>query len=191
MARDTDDHQRLFAQQRQESPGQRRKGIDDGRSVFRALLRSDLPLSEKALQRMTEEGFSLFAAGTETVSWALIVVTYHLLAKPELLDKAKAELSQVIDSSGQLPDWTALEKLPYLGAVVRKGLRLSYGLATWTARAPLRGEVSVPGKIGPGRKPVADRAWLHETTEADAAYDHDFFNPFLVRNSKGVRAVIV
>lgn len=112
------------------------QGIDDGTSIFGALLRSDLPPREKTLQRMTDEGFSLFAAGTETVSWALAVITYHLLTKPELLDKAKAEVGQVVDSSGQLPSWTALEKLPYLGAVIREGLRLSYGLATRTARIP-------------------------------------------------------
>jgi hypothetical protein len=32
---------------------------------------------------------------------------------------------------------------------------------------------------------------LYETTEADIAWDHDFFNPFPVWGSKGVRAVIV
>lgn len=32
---------------------------------------------------------------------------------------------------------------------------------------------------------------LHETTEADIAWDHDFFNPFPVWGSKGVRATIV
>ena len=109
-------------------------GIDNGTTVFGSLLQSDLPPSEKSLQRMTEEGFSLFAAGTETVSWALTVITYHLLAKPAMLKKLTAEVSQVVDSSGQLPPWAALEKLPYLGAVIHEGLRLSYGLASRTSR---------------------------------------------------------
>ncbi|EQB51707.1 cytochrome P450 [Colletotrichum gloeosporioides Cg-14] len=252
------------------------KGIDDGTSVFGALLRSDLPPSEKALQRMTEEGFSLFAAGTETVSWALAVITYHLLTKDELLDKATAEVSQVVDGSGQLPSWAALEKLPYLGAVIHEGLRLSYGLATRTSRVPTgedlvyRGEWTPQGSrslteveyviprgyaigmsaviahhdesVYPDSHAFVPERWLdekgrhrkeldrallafskgsrgclginlaycelyillallivrvfprmklHETTEADVAYDHDFFNPFPVWNSKGVRAVIV
>ncbi|KAK1595306.1 benzoate 4-monooxygenase cytochrome p450 [Colletotrichum navitas] len=252
------------------------KGIDDGTSVFGALLTSDLPPREKALQRMAEEGFSLFAAGTETVSWALAVVTYHLLTKPELLEKATAEVSKAVDASGQLPSWTALEKLPYLDAVIHEGLRLSYGLATRTARVPIgedlvyRGEWTPEGSRSPteleyviprgyaiGMSAVIvhhdesvypdshafvperwldeegqhrkdlDRALLafskgsrgclginlaycelhlllgllihrvfprmklYETTEADVAWDHDFFNPFPVWNSKGVRAVIV
>lgn len=109
-------------------------GLDNGTTVFGSLLQSDLPPNEKSLQRLTEEGFSLFAAGTETVSWALTVITYHLLAKPAMLEKLAAEVSQVVDSSGQLPPWAALEKLPYLGAVIHEGLRLSYGLASRTSR---------------------------------------------------------
>lgn len=109
-------------------------GLDNGTTVFGSLLQSGLPPSEKSLQRMTEEGFSLFAAGTETVSWALTVITYHLLTKPAILEKLTAEISQVVDSSGQLPPWVVLEKLPYLGAVIHEGLRLSYGLASRTSR---------------------------------------------------------
>ncbi|KAL9065703.1 MAG: hypothetical protein Q9157_007387, partial [Trypethelium eluteriae] len=109
-------------------------GFDNGTTVFASLLQSDLPPSEKSLQRMTEEGFSLFAAGTETVSWALTVISYHLLTKPAMLEELTAEVSGVVDSSGQLPPWATLEKLPYLGAVVHEGLRLSYGLASRTSR---------------------------------------------------------
>lgn len=32
---------------------------------------------------------------------------------------------------------------------------------------------------------------LQETTEADVAYDHDFFIPFPVWNSKGVTGIVV
>jgi cytochrome P450 len=74
--------------------------MNKGTTVFGSLLESDLPPSEKSVQRMTEEAISLFAAGTETVSWALTVVTYHLLTKPAMLEKVTAELGQVVDSSG-------------------------------------------------------------------------------------------
>ena len=110
------------------------KGTDDGTTVFGSVLQSDLPPSEKALPRLVEEGFSLFVAGTETVSWALTVITYHLFTNPAMLEKLTAEVREAVDSSGQLPQWTALEKLPYLGAVIYEGLRLSYGLAGRSAR---------------------------------------------------------
>ncbi|KXX82892.1 Trichodiene oxygenase [Madurella mycetomatis] len=252
------------------------KGIDDGRTVFGSVLQSDLPPNEKTLQRLVEEGFSLFVAGTETVSWALTVVTYHLLTKPAILEKLTTEVRSVVDSSGQLPHWAALEKLPYLGAVIHEGLRLSYGLAsrtsriatgedlvyrgTWTPKgrkSPTRVEYVIPRGYAVGMSAVIthhdesiypdshsfiperwldennqhrkelDRALLsfskgsrgciginlaycelylllallvhrvfprmqlYETTEADIAWDHDFFNPFPVWGSKGVRGIIV
>lgn len=129
------------------------KGVDDGRTVFGSVLQSDLPPSEKTLQRLVEEGFSLFVAGTETVSWALTVVTYHLLTKPAILEKLTAEVRSVVDSSGQLPHWAALEKLPYLGAVIHEGLRLSYGLASRTSRIATGEDLVYRGTWTPkGRK---------------------------------------
>lgn len=125
------------------------KGLDDGTTVFASLFTSELPASEKTLQRLTEEGFSLFAAGTETVSWALTVATYHLLTKPAMLEKLTVEVNSVVDSSGELPSWTALEKLPYLGAVIKECLRLSYGLASRTSRIPTGEDLFYSGSWTP------------------------------------------
>lgn len=126
------------------------RGLDDGSSVFGALLTSDLPPSEKSVERLTDEGFSLFAAGTETVSWALSVITYHLFANPELLEKVTAEVTQAIDPiSGELPSWNTLEKLPYLGGVIYEGLRLSYGVASRSSRIPVGEDLVYRGKWAP------------------------------------------
>lgn len=103
-------------------------------TVFGSLLESDLPADEKSVPRLTDEATALLAAGTETVSWGLTVITYHLLAKPQLLNRLKKELSDAVGDSEQLPAWSALEKLPYLGAVVYEGLRLSYGVSGRTSR---------------------------------------------------------
>jgi len=252
------------------------KGVDDGRTLFGSVLQSQLPPREKAPQRLVEEGLSLFVAGTETVSWALTVVTYHLLTQPAMLEKLTSEVRSVTTNSGQIPDWAALEQLPYLGAVIHEGLRLSYGLAGRTARiAPgedlvYRGNWAPAGSLAsknveyviprghsigmssvimhhdeavyPDSHSFLPERWLDEdnqhrkdldrtmlsfskgsrgciginlaycelhlllallvdrvfphlelykTTEADVAWDHDFFNPFPVRDSKGVRASII
>lgn len=63
----------------------------------------------------------------------LTVTTYHLLSNPSILQKLKAELKTVIR-----PPYTdlppgSLEKLPYLTAVIKEGLRLAYGV---TSRIP-------------------------------------------------------
>ncbi|EAA64872.1 hypothetical protein AN2040.2 [Aspergillus nidulans FGSC A4] len=232
-------------------------------TVFTSLLQSDLPPQEKTFERMTSEGISLFAAGTATVSWALTVATYHLLTKPAILQRLTAEVSDLVNSSSctEKVEWSALERLPYLGAVIQEALRLSYGVASRTARVATGEDLVYRGEwahrevqyiiprgsaIGmsavlahhdeavfpdshlflPERCSLSARAEvevrvgfnfangcslaycelylllallvvrvfprmrLYGTTEADVAYDHDFFNPFPVWESKGVRVVV-
>lgn len=106
----------------------------DRPTIFAELLESDLESKEKGPQRLADEAAAVVGAGTETTSWALTVMTYHLLTKPELLAKLTAELKTVITDPKSLPAWHVLEALPYLGAVIQEGLRLSYGVSSRTAR---------------------------------------------------------
>lgn len=110
--------------------------IYDRPTIFGSLLRSDLALLEKGPERLADEASAVVGAGTETTSWALSVITYHLLTKPEVLEKLSRELNNVVANPKQLPSWSDLEHLPYLGAVVQEGLRLSYGVSSRTARIP-------------------------------------------------------
>ncbi|KAI2615591.1 benzoate 4-monooxygenase cytochrome p450 [Hypoxylon sp. NC1633] len=252
------------------------KGMDDGTTVFGSVLQSDLPSKEKAPDRLVDEGFSLFVAGTETVGWALTVITYHVLTKPKILQKLTAEVGKVMDNAGKVPDWTTLEQVPYLGAVIHEGLRLSYGLASRTARVAPGEDLLYHGswtpkgsqestevqyviprgyaigmssvimhhdeRVYPDSHSFIPERWLdehnqhrkdldrtmlsfskgsrmciginlahcelyvllallvvrvfphmrlHDTTEADVAWDYDFFNPFPVKSSKGVKAEII
>jgi cytochrome P450 len=132
--------------------------MKEGRTIFGSLLESDLPPSEKSVQRLTDEATALFVAGTETISWALTVITYHVLSRPEMLKKLTAEVAQVVDSSGELPSWAALEKLPYLGAVIYEGLRLSYGVASRTSRIPTGEDLVYRGDWTPKGSTTSTRA---------------------------------
>ncbi|RDW76820.1 uncharacterized protein DSM5745_06812 [Aspergillus mulundensis] len=100
-------------------------------SIFGAILASNLPEVEKSDWRLGGEGFNVIAAGTDTTSWALTVVTFYLLSQRETLDRLQRELegADAVNLS-----WIALEKLPYLNAVVLEGLRLSHGLGARLAR---------------------------------------------------------
>lgn len=101
----------------------------DRPTIFETLLKSDLEESEKRPERLADEAITVTAAGTETTSWTLSVITFHLLDKPHLLKKLVTELQANIDDPKALPRWTTLEKLPYLGAVIQEGLRLGYGVS--------------------------------------------------------------
>ncbi|KAF2728529.1 cytochrome P450 [Polyplosphaeria fusca] len=111
-----------------------KKGEDGSdKTIFHTLLRSDLPKREKENERLAEEAVLLVGAGTHTSSWCLSVVTFHLLSNPPLLKRLKTELKSAIrdPTNLSLPD---LEKLPYLTAVLKEGLRLGYGVTVRSAR---------------------------------------------------------
>ncbi|GJC88005.1 cyrochrome P450 monooxygenase [Colletotrichum liriopes] len=121
-------------------------------TVFGSLLESDLESVEKGSLRLADEAAAVVGAGTETTSWALAVITYHLLTKPQLLKKLQDELKSVVDDPKHLPGWTSLEGLPYLGAVLQEGLRLSYGVSARTARVPTEENLVYRGEFN--KKPV-------------------------------------
>lgn len=66
----------------------------------------------------------VFLAG-ETIAWTLTVITYYLLANPSVLMRLKLEL-QAAEAEKNAAQ-TTTERLPYLSAVIKEGLRLSYG----------------------------------------------------------------
>ncbi|KAH8896733.1 cytochrome P450 [Thozetella sp. PMI_491] len=106
----------------------------DRPTVFSDILGSSLPEEEKTVFRLVAEGFGLVGAGTETTSWAMTVLSYHLLTKPELLDRLRESLERV--DPANLESWVTLEKIPYLYAVIMESLRLSYGIGARSPRIP-------------------------------------------------------
>lgn len=124
----------------------------DRPTIFASLLQSDLDILDKEPQRLADEAAAVVGAGTETTSWALSVITYHLLTKPELLEKLTRELNTVVKDPKNLPGWAVLENLPYLGAVIQEGLRLSYGVSSRTARIPTEENLLYRGEWN--KKPI-------------------------------------
>ncbi|TGZ76362.1 cytochrome P450 [Ascodesmis nigricans] len=73
----------------------------------------------------------LIFAGSDTVGNALTTGFTHLLRNPDALFTLLAELKTIWpDPSSPLPAVEALEKLPYLQAVIKEFLRLSHGVTT-------------------------------------------------------------
>jgi cytochrome P450 len=101
----------------------------DRATVFFAIFESDLPESEKVSRRLVSEAAALVGAGTETTAGVLGILTFYLLSKPEILAQLRAELKTVVDDPRSIPNWAALEQLPYLGAVIVEALRLSMGVS--------------------------------------------------------------
>ncbi|KAJ9660877.1 hypothetical protein H2201_006769 [Coniosporium apollinis] len=101
------------------------------KTVFHEILNSDIPAPEKTVDRLWQDAEIVSVAGTETTAWTLAVITFYLLADPEVLRRLGAELFTIAEES--VP-WKRLEKLPYLTAVIQEGLRLSFGVTSRLVR---------------------------------------------------------
>ena len=100
-------------------------------TLFHEILQSNLPESDKSVNRLKDEAAIIVGAGTLTTSWALSLATYHLLASPRILRKLKTELLSAarVSDDPNIP-LSVLDSLPYLAAVIQETLRLSYGVAS-------------------------------------------------------------
>ncbi|KAL9065064.1 MAG: hypothetical protein Q9161_008483 [Pseudevernia consocians] len=99
--------------------GRRRSKAEKGfhKNIFEELIDSDLPLQEKTVERLTEEGFVLLLAGTDITSQTLSHIVYHLLDNEDVLSKLQLELEEAVPGPNFPLSWRELEKLPYMTAV--------------------------------------------------------------------------
>ncbi|KAL0564526.1 hypothetical protein V5O48_017520, partial [Marasmius crinis-equi] len=98
-------------------------------------------------------------AGSETVGNTCVIGTFNLLNDPSVLNKLKRALDEVWSDVDERISLEKLEKIPYLTAVIKESLRLSYGVSTALPRI-----VDKPGHVIAGHSvPVG-------TTVSAAAY---------------------
>jgi cytochrome P450 len=102
-------------------------------TIFHSIMDSKLPPEERSAGRLSDDAQVLMMAGTLTTAWTLEVCTFHLL-RPEnasILRRLKEEIYSAapdahITNESALP---VLEALPYLNAVIKESLRLTYGVS--------------------------------------------------------------
>jgi cytochrome P450 len=77
---------------------------------------------------MADEAFDFLTAASDTAGNAMTVATHHVITNPQIYERVKRELrSRFPDPNAKL-DFTELEKLPYLTAVVKEGLRQAHSV---------------------------------------------------------------
>ncbi|KAK7044006.1 hypothetical protein VNI00_008174 [Paramarasmius palmivorus] len=149
--------------------------------------------------QVIDECVTLQFAGSDTVANTCMVGTYELLKNKEALNQLRKELDRAWPDPHTPMNWEALEKLPYLGAVIKESLRLSYGVASPLPRQVGSSDtviagVPVPAKtivscgtyfvqndpdIFPDPKKFKPERWLNEESRA--------LEKYLVAFSKGPR----
>ena len=86
------------------------------KTIFHAILDSDLPTEEKTLDRLSDEGQILMGAAAETTGTSLTKTIFHLLRieNEAKLQRLKRELKSVMPEPNSNPSCLVLEQLPYL-----------------------------------------------------------------------------
>lgn len=98
-------------------------------SVFRHLLMSGLPESELSVERLTREAQIFLGAGSISTARTLDFISYYIIANEEYLKRLHVELAPLMEGYPErLPSFVELERLTFLQALIKEGLRLSYGV---------------------------------------------------------------
>ena len=172
------------------------------RTVFGDLLEADVPAEEKSVRRLTEEAQVIISAGATTTAHFLTVTIYHILANEEIHRKVQAELMSATKASSGTPLMQDFEQLPYLNAVIKEGLRLSYGITTRLSRVAPDTALHCQGHIIPAGTTVSMTSILQHMN-ASLFPNPELFDPqrwldsddlhldrYLVNFSKGTRACV-
>lgn len=93
-------------------------------SLIRHMCDTDMPESELSIDRLAKEAQVMFSAGTVNNARTLEFILYYLLAKDHIRDRLREELRDTMAGYPyEKPSWADLEKLPYLQAIIKEGLR--------------------------------------------------------------------
>ncbi|KAL8720262.1 MAG: hypothetical protein Q9225_002860 [Loekoesia sp. 1 TL-2023] len=104
--------------------------MDSKSSLFRYIMNSDMPESERSDERLAKEAQVLLAGGTASTARTLTFISYYILSRPEVHSRLKQELRDTMATYPEnIPSWADLERLSYLQALIKEGLR--YPLSHW------------------------------------------------------------
>lgn len=88
-----------------------------------------MPESERSPERLAKEAQVLLGGGTASTARTIGFASFYILDRPEVRARLRDELREVMaDWPRRVPSWVELEKVPYLQAVIKESLRLSYGV---------------------------------------------------------------
>ncbi|PNP82141.1 hypothetical protein FNYG_04330 [Fusarium nygamai] len=76
-------------------------------------------------EELVAESSTLFFAGTDTTASTVAIGLWHLLHKPDLYARLRAELKTIMPDKDSQPTLKELESLPLLSACIKEGLRIT------------------------------------------------------------------
>ncbi|KAJ6031900.1 benzoate 4-monooxygenase cytochrome P450 [Penicillium herquei] len=94
--------------------------------IISELMHSEkLPMKEREVTRVVEDAKFLLVAGTDAPSQVMAITVFHILNNPAVHERLRTELINALPDPQEKPTWSFLERLPYLNAVIKEGLRIT------------------------------------------------------------------
>ncbi|KAJ9149242.1 Trichodiene oxygenase [Pleurostoma richardsiae] len=144
-------------------------------TIFHTILSPENPHGRVSVQHMVDEAWVITAAAAETTGNALTVIAFRVVNDPVVYAKLHAELKEAFPDPDNMP-YLELEKLPYLTAVIKEGLRLSYGIVHHLPRVVPEGGATFNGYFLPEGTVVGMSNWTMHRLPA-VFPDPDKFDP--------------
>ncbi|KAF7172649.1 hypothetical protein CNMCM5623_004799 [Aspergillus felis] len=137
------------------------------KTVFHQLLRPDDTEGYKVptVEQLSEDAYILIAAAADTTGNALTIAAYNVVSNPEIYERLTAELREKIPDPEAKMDLVTLEKLPYLTAVIKEGLRLSFGVVGRLPRTVPKPGAEFHGYHVPEGTTVSMSSWMLHRNE--------------------------
>jgi len=119
--------------------------------IYHALLSPEAnkgrPLPSR--QSLLDEALILLGAGADSTGITFMTTAYYVLHRPSIRHRLEAELREAWPVLEETPPYEVLEKLPYLTAVIKEGLRMFPGVVAHPRVVPPEGAV-ISGSFIPG-----------------------------------------
>ncbi|XP_012055930.1 PREDICTED: cytochrome P450 9e2-like [Atta cephalotes] len=113
------------------------------------------------INEMTAQAFVFFLGGFDTISTAMCFITREIGINPDVQERLKKEIDDVLKQTNGEPTYEAINRMKYLDAVINETLRL-YSIAHFLERKCVK-ETELPPAT-PDGKPIVvkpgDRIWF-------------------------------
>jgi len=141
---------------------------------------------------LRHEAQLMFAAGSHTVGTTLMIGVYNLLRNPDSKQRLADEVHNAWPVLDQPPPYEDIEKLPFLGAVIKEALRLATPTPAGLPRVvPAPGAV-ISGVRIPGGTVVSQSALFVSYSEEVFPQPHEFLpDRWLQSDSKALENYLV
>ncbi|OJJ43242.1 hypothetical protein ASPZODRAFT_103682 [Penicilliopsis zonata CBS 506.65] len=147
-------------------------------SIFYQLLQPDASEGYvvPTVEELKCEAYTIIAAAADTTGNALTIAAYNVVTNAEIYRKLTQELRDAFPDIDAEMEFLALEKLPYLTAVIKEALRLSFGVAGRLPRTVPEGGAEFNGHFVPEGTVVSMSSWMIHHNE-DIFPNAEVFDP--------------